>query len=83
MDGLVGDVKLADECLDQVGCFLVYLAILLVQVLASLTLLYFANVEDVVDRIDDLPNLLRVLVLFVDLVLKVLLQDRILGRYDF
>ena len=57
--------------------------VLLVQLLPSLGLLDLADVEDIVDRIDDLANFLRVLILLIDLILKILLQDRILRRNHF
>lgn len=41
--------------------------------LVSLLLLSLANVEDVVDRVNDLADLLVVLILPIDLILKILL----------
>lgn len=53
--------------------------VLLAKLLSPLCLLDYANVENVVDGVDDLPDLGRVLVLFVDLILKLLLEKRVSG----
>ncbi len=45
--------------------------------LASFDLLLAAYYEDVVDGVDDLPDLLLVLVVSVDLVLEILLKRRV------
>lgn len=53
--------------------------VLLAKLLPPLFLLDHANIEYVVDGVDDLPDLGRVFVLFVDLILKLLLEQRVSG----
>ena len=40
-------------------------------------ILFGTNIENIVDRVNNLPDFFRRLVLFVDLELKILLKDRI------
>ena len=83
INGLMGPVQLDLQLFHQIFVPFTDPHVLLVQLLPSLGLLDLADVEDIIDRIYDLANFLRVLILLIDLILKILLQDRILRRNPF
>jgi len=66
--------------LHQVRSAFIHIRLFDVLELATLLLLLSAYREDVIDGVDDLPDLLLVLVLAIDLILEVLLEGGVLLR---
>jgi hypothetical protein len=78
LDDLGGCLEPLDELRDEVLGLLVDLWLVLGGLeLASFDLLLAAYYVDVVDGVNDLPNLLLVLVVSVNLVLEILLKRRV------
>ena len=72
ISSLMSFVELDVHKVNQIFGFLVDFVVLFFQTSVSIFLLLRANVKNIVYRVDNLSNFLRILVLFINLILKVL-----------
>ena len=80
VDCLMGLSKLFSQVFHEVFVTFFDSHVCSISVFTSFGLLDFTNVVNIVDRVDNLTNFFRILILFIDLILKILLQFRIQTR---